>query len=123
MVSFVEPSAALAHDVAYKISEMFSLKQGCYVDLSESNILELMKLNGLDVSSCYLMYMFGSISSEKNNLKIDAVLSYFFDSFVQNASTQTLFGLLNGVLDESIERKNGHVHHVCQSEDAYTLYS
>ncbi|KAJ6712478.1 KINESIN-4-LIKE ISOFORM X1, partial [Salix purpurea] len=51
--------------------------QGPYTDISESNILELMKSNGLD-----------------------------------NASTRTLFSLVNRILEESIERRNGHVHHM-----------
>ncbi|KAG6781073.1 hypothetical protein POTOM_013956 [Populus tomentosa] len=70
-------SAALAHDTAHKLSEMFQQKQGSYADLSDSNILELMKSNGFD-----------------------------------NASTRTLFSLVNRILEENIERKNGHVHHM-----------
>lgn len=69
-------SAALVHDVVHNLSEMFQQKQGSYADLSDSNILELMKSNGLD-----------------------------------NTSTRTLFSLVNRILEESIERKNGHVHH------------
>uniref|UniRef100_A0A2P2JHT8 Uncharacterized protein MANES_02G021900 n=2 Tax=Rhizophora mucronata TaxID=61149 RepID=A0A2P2JHT8_RHIMU len=59
----------------HKFSDALLLKQRCYADLSDANILELMR-NGLD-----------------------------------NASTQTLFSLLDSILDESIKRKNGHVHH------------
>ncbi|KAJ6714457.1 KINESIN-LIKE PROTEIN KLP-3 [Salix viminalis] len=70
-------SAALAHDGLHKLSEMFQQNQGPYTDISESNILELMKSNGLD-----------------------------------NASTRTLFSLVNRILEESIERRNGHVHHM-----------
>lgn len=70
-------SAALVHDVVHNLSEMFQQKQGSYADLSDSNILELMKSNGLD-----------------------------------NTSTRTLFSLVNRILEESIERKNGHVHHM-----------
>ncbi|KAJ6962420.1 kinesin-like protein KIN-14J isoform X1 [Populus alba x Populus x berolinensis] len=69
-------SAALVHDVVHNLSEMSQQKQGSYADLSDSNILELMKSNGLD-----------------------------------NTSTRTLFSLVNRILEESIERKNGHVHH------------
>ncbi|KAJ6701727.1 KINESIN-4-LIKE ISOFORM X1 [Salix koriyanagi] len=69
-------SAALANDGLHKLSEMFQQNQGPYTDISESNILELMKSNGLD-----------------------------------NASTRTLFSLVNRILEESIERRNGHVHH------------
>ncbi|KAJ7010656.1 kinesin-like protein KIN-14J isoform X4 [Populus alba x Populus x berolinensis] len=70
-------SAALVHDVVHNLSEMSQQKQGSYADLSDSNILELMKSNGLD-----------------------------------NTSTRTLFSLVNRILEESIERKNGHVHHM-----------
>ncbi|RQO88267.1 hypothetical protein POPTR_003G127800v4 [Populus trichocarpa] len=75
--SISSESAALAHDAAHKLSEMFQQKQGSYADLSDSNILELMKSNGFD-----------------------------------NASTRTLFSLVNRILEENIERKNGHVHHM-----------
>jgi hypothetical protein len=34
---------------------MFQQKQGSYADLSDSNILELMKSNGLDVSFWHLV--------------------------------------------------------------------
>ncbi|XP_011029282.1 PREDICTED: kinesin-4 isoform X2 [Populus euphratica] len=70
-------SAALVHDVVHNLSDMFQQKQGSYADLSDFNILELMKSNGLD-----------------------------------NTSTRTLFSLVNRILEESIERKNGHVHHM-----------
>ncbi|XP_011022686.1 PREDICTED: kinesin-4-like isoform X2 [Populus euphratica] len=74
--SISSESAALAHDAAHKLSEMFQQKQGSYADLSDSNILELMKSKGF-----------------------------------ANASTRTLFSLVNIILEENIERKNGHVHH------------
>ncbi|KAH8513427.1 hypothetical protein H0E87_006626 [Populus deltoides] len=76
--SISSESAALARDAAHKLSEMFQQKQGSYDDLSDSNILELMKSNRFDL----------------------------------NASTRTLFSLVNRILEENIERKNGHVHHM-----------
>ncbi|KAL3599066.1 hypothetical protein D5086_006984 [Populus alba] len=48
--SISSESAALAHDAAHKLSEMFQQKQGSYADLSDSNILELMKSNGFDMA-------------------------------------------------------------------------
>ena len=33
--------------------------------------------------------------------------------FLQNASTQSLIIVVNGILDESIERKKGEMPHVC----------
>ncbi|KDP25433.1 hypothetical protein JCGZ_20589 [Jatropha curcas] len=73
-----EPSAALQYDAGHKISEAFLPKQG-HADLSDSNILELMKSNGLD-----------------------------------NASTRTLFSLLNRIMDDSMERKNGFVQNMAR---------
>ncbi|XVF52904.1 hypothetical protein PTKIN_Ptkin05aG0055800 [Pterospermum kingtungense] len=52
------------------------LQQGCYPDLSDATILEVLKSSSLD-----------------------------------NASTQSLFKILYGIMDESIERKNGDVPH------------
>ncbi|XVF13121.1 hypothetical protein REPUB_Repub08aG0180900 [Reevesia pubescens] len=56
--------------------ESIQLKQGCFADLSDATILELMKSSSLD-----------------------------------NASTQSLFRILYGIMDESIERKKGDVPH------------
>lgn len=39
-------------------------------------------------------------------------LKYFCDYFMQNISTQSLFNMINGILDGSIETKNGDVSHV-----------
>ncbi|KAJ9173615.1 hypothetical protein P3X46_016732 [Hevea brasiliensis] len=72
-----EPFPTLPHDAGHKFSEELPLKQGFYADLSDSDILDLMKSNGLD-----------------------------------DASTRTLFSLMNRILDDSIERKNGHVQHM-----------
>lgn len=33
--------------------------------------------------------------------------------FAQNAPTQSLISVVNGILDESIERKKGEIPHVC----------
>ncbi|KAH8513426.1 hypothetical protein H0E87_006626 [Populus deltoides] len=48
--SISSESAALARDAAHKLSEMFQQKQGSYDDLSDSNILELMKSNRFDMA-------------------------------------------------------------------------
>lgn len=45
------------------------------------------------------------------------VLSSLFTnsaSFFQNAPTQSLLSVINGILDESIERKNGEIPDVCK---------
>lgn len=38
---------------------------------------------------------------------------FFLVSLLQNAPTQSLLSVVNGVLDESIERKNGEIPQVC----------
>ncbi|XP_015571512.1 kinesin-like protein KIN-14J [Ricinus communis] len=50
-----EPSALL-HDSGHKFSDELPLKQGLYGDLSDSNILELMKSNGLDSASTRTLF-------------------------------------------------------------------
>ncbi|KAG6672852.1 hypothetical protein I3842_16G080100 [Carya illinoinensis] len=74
-----EQPAALRHPVGHKFHEVFQLKQGRYADLPEAKISEMMKPNCLD----YLL--------------------------LQNAPTQSLLSVVNGILDESIERKNGEI--------------
>ncbi|XP_035541871.1 kinesin-like protein KIN-14K isoform X2 [Juglans regia] len=74
-----EQPTALRHPVGHKFHEVFQLKQGRYADLPESKISEMMKPNCLD----YLL--------------------------LQNAPTQSLLSVVNGILDESIERKNGEI--------------
>ncbi|KAJ6687290.1 KINESIN-4-LIKE ISOFORM X1 [Salix koriyanagi] len=79
-----EPSAASMHHVVHKFHEVFQLKQGRYSDLSAAKISEMMKSNSLD----HLLNL-------------------------QNAPTQSLLSVVNGILDESIERKNDKIPHVC----------
>ncbi|XP_040999318.1 kinesin-like protein KIN-14K isoform X7 [Juglans microcarpa x Juglans regia] len=74
-----EQPTALRHPVGHKFHEVFQLKQGRYADLPEAKISEMMKPNCLD----YLL--------------------------LQNAPTQSLLSVVNGILDESIERKNGEI--------------
>ncbi|KAJ0047572.1 hypothetical protein Pint_16480 [Pistacia integerrima] len=74
-----EQSAALLHHVGHKFHEVFQLKQGPYSDLPAAKISEMMKSNTLD----HLL--------------------------LQNAPTQSLLSVVNGILDESIERKNGEI--------------
>ncbi|KAL5564750.1 hypothetical protein UlMin_027914, partial [Ulmus minor] len=75
-----EPSAASnMHHVGHKFHEVFQLKQGRYSDLPASKISEMMKSNSLD----HLL--------------------------LQNAPTQSLLSVVNGILDESVEKKNGEI--------------
>ncbi|XP_028053356.1 kinesin-like protein KIN-14C isoform X3 [Camellia sinensis] len=66
-----EASAALKHHARHEFHEVFQLKQGCYADLPDEKISEMMKSNSLD-----------------------------------NAPTQSLLNLVNGILYESVESNN-----------------
>ncbi|KAH9778667.1 kinesin-like protein KIN-14K [Citrus sinensis] len=77
-----EPSTALLHHVGHKFHEVFQLKQGRYSDLPAAKITEMMKSTSLD----HLL--------------------------LQNAPTQSLLSVVNGILDESVDRKNGEIPHV-----------
>lgn len=91
-----------------KFREVFQLKRGSYSDLPASKISEMMHSKSLDVSStrilpkvielCYLAIWY-------------PVLTVVI--FSQNAPTQSLISVVNGILDESIERKKGEIPHVC----------
>ncbi|KAH9778661.1 kinesin-like protein KIN-14K [Citrus sinensis] len=76
-----EPSTALLHHVGHKFHEVFQLKQGRYSDLPAAKITEMMKSTSLD----HLL--------------------------LQNAPTQSLLSVVNGILDESVDRKNGEIPH------------
>ncbi|XP_006485789.2 kinesin-like protein KIN-14K [Citrus sinensis] len=76
-----ESSTALLHHVGHKFHEVFQLKQGCYADLPAAKITEMMKSTSLD----HLL--------------------------LQNAPTQSLLSVVNGILDESVDRKNGEIPH------------
>ncbi|KAA0053923.1 kinesin-4-like [Cucumis melo var. makuwa] len=69
------------HQVGHKFHEVFQLKQGRYADLPAAKISEMMKSNSLD----HLL--------------------------LQNAPTQSLLSVVNGILDESLEKKNGEIPH------------
>ncbi|KAL6499122.1 hypothetical protein OROHE_026276 [Orobanche hederae] len=77
-----QPSAALTTHAGHKFHEVFQLKQGSYTDLPAAKISEMMKSNSLDVIRQAL-----------------------------NAPTQSLLSVVNGILDESIELKNGEIPH------------
>ncbi|XP_068306675.1 kinesin-like protein KIN-14P [Pyrus communis] len=76
-----ETSPSRMHHVGHKFHEVFQLKQGGYADLPAAKISEMMKPNSLD----HLL--------------------------LQNAPTQSLLSVVNGILDESVERKNGEIPH------------
>ncbi|XP_050150697.1 kinesin-like protein KIN-14P isoform X1 [Malus sylvestris] len=76
-----ETSPSRMHHVVHKFHEVLQLKQGSYADLPAAKISEMMKPNSLD----HLL--------------------------LQNAPTQSLLSVVNGILDESVERKNGEIPH------------
>lgn len=81
------------------------MKQGRY-DLQASKISEMMKSSNLDVRT----------STTSPNISLGLVYSLFTMFFglclMQNAPTQSLLSVVNGILDESIERKNGEIPQV-----------
>ncbi|KAH1043623.1 hypothetical protein GYH30_025460 [Glycine max] len=76
-----EPSTTLISQVGHKFPEVFRLRQGSYGDLPSAKISELMKSTSLD----HLL--------------------------LQNAPTQSLLSVVNGILEESVERRNGEIPH------------
>jgi len=96
----------------HKFPEVFQLQQGRYSDLPAAKISEMMKSNSLDVS-----YLFCLLGKKYPNDMCDfkdylIFLKHTHFLFVQNAPTQSLLSVVNGILDESIERKNGEIPHV-----------
>ncbi|KAK7358285.1 hypothetical protein VNO77_00212 [Canavalia gladiata] len=80
-LKFLEQTSSLLHHVGHKFHEVFQLKSGSYADIHAAKTSEMMKSNSLD----HLMW--------------------------QNAPTQSLLSVVNGILDESVERKNGEIPH------------
>lgn len=106
-----EPPAALGHHVCHKFHEVFQTKQGHYMDLPASKISEMMKSNNLDVSNLihsrlYLLRFLFTMCS------VQCVFNAFQHLLLQNAPTQSLLSVVNGILDESVERKNSEIPHV-----------
>jgi len=108
VLSYLE-SAALAHDAAHKLSEMFQQKQGSYADLSDSNILELMKSNGFDVSSWYIVFVWWSI--KKANLKWCCSNSFFSHSFL----AECLYSNIVQLSEQNSGRKHWKKEWACPS--------
>ncbi|KAJ8768596.1 hypothetical protein K2173_022717 [Erythroxylum novogranatense] len=68
--------------------------------------MDLRLETGCDSSVAFLLKqgLYSDLSDAEN-------LELIKSNGLNNSSTRTLFGLLDKLLDESIERKNGHVHH------------
>lgn len=116
--------AATIHHEGSKFSDIFQLKHGSFADLPASKISEMMKLNSLEVMvvTFPISGKGGSFCSFSCSLFPDL---YSFccpyglslsKNLLQNASTQSLFSVVNKILDESIERKNGDIPQVRKME-------
>ena len=82
------------------------MKRGQYADLPAAQISELIQSNSLDVKS---------LASHPITLNTYSSRPFRNDKplFFQKAPTQSLLSVVNGILDESIERKRGEIPHVC----------
>jgi kinesin family protein C2/C3 len=87
-----------------KLREIFQLKRGSYADLPAAKISEMMHSNSLDVTFHCLCLLNCSIL-------LFAIPFLTVITFSQNAPTQSLLSVVNGILDESIERKKGEIPH------------
>lgn len=112
-----EPSASLIYQVGNKFHEVFQIKPRSYADLPAAKISEMMKSNSLDVSSygrpldTYIhTYDFWFV----NDLSKCRLL--------QNAPTQSLLSVVNGILEESVERRNGEIPHVWLANENTSIY-
>lgn len=48
----------------------------------------------------------------KSDVDTEQIVFLWFHNFLQNAPTHSLFGVVNRILDESTDRKNGDISHV-----------
>ncbi|AAF25983.1 F15H18.10 [Arabidopsis thaliana] len=106
--SALDPSSpgSMLHG-GHKSHEAFQMKQGRF-DLQAAKISELMKSNNLDVLllklKCTLSMNFYMLFLGSGSLLCHTSLF-----FKVNAPTQSLLSIVNGILDETIERKNGEL--------------
>lgn len=106
--SSAESTSALMHHAGHKFQEVFQMKHGGYSDLPAAKISELMKSNSLDVITLIICF----VPPEYLSLYSSYITQYGEILFVQIAPTQSLLSMVNGILDESISRKNGEIPHV-----------
>ncbi|PWZ12016.1 Kinesin-like protein KIN-14K [Zea mays] len=85
-----------------KVHDAFQLKRGSYTDLPAAKVSEMMHPRSLDVTSLASHHIIALFSLH--------VPSINYNTF-QNAPTQSLLRVVNGILDESIERKRGEIPH------------
>jgi len=110
-ISSTEPSTTLISQVGHKFPEVFRLRQGSYGDLPSAKISELMKSTSLDVNSHILFIIFQFLQIIHIFLVL-CIIDLFQHLLLQNAPTQSLLSVVNGILEESVERRNGEIPHV-----------
>ena len=117
VISRPDPSSTSRH-AGRNFHEVFQLRQGGYSDLPSSKISDMMKSTSLDVSTVYLNIPVWII------LTSDLILILCITKLLlQNAPTQSLLSVVNGILDEIIERKNGEIPYVGYSKAMQLVYS
>jgi kinesin family member C2/C3 len=92
-----------------KFCDVFQLKNGSYSGPAAAKISEMMHSNSLDVSTSRILPP--KLLNYATLLFDVSVMTLII--FSQNAPTQSLISVVNGILDESIERKKGEIPHVC----------
>ncbi|XP_050227782.1 kinesin-like protein KIN-14J [Mercurialis annua] len=101
---------ALLHDAGHKLSDQLSIKQGLYGDLSDSNILELIKSHGLDSASTRAL--FGLV----NNI-LDDICERKTGQF------QHMTLIMKKVLQVIEERFSTHTENLTDQNNLYKLRS
>ena len=98
--------SCLPYFAGQKVHDAFQLKRGPYTDLPAAKISEMMHPSSLDVNSLASDHVITFF------ILISAILLINITILYQNAPTQSLLRIVNGILDESIERKRGEIPHV-----------
>ncbi|ONM38295.1 P-loop nucleoside triphosphate hydrolase superfamily protein with CH (Calponin Homology) domain [Zea mays] len=86
-----------------KVHDAFQLKRASYTDLPPAKVSEMMHPRSIDVTSLASHHIIALLPLVCAPLLITI--------FSQNAPTQSLLRVVNGILDESIERKRGEIPH------------
>lgn len=110
-ISCTEQPTTLISQVGHKFPKVFRLRQGSYADLPSPKISELMKSTSLDVNSHILFIIFQFLQIIHIFLVL-CIIDLFQHLLLQNAPTQSLLSVVNGILEESVERRNGEIPHV-----------
>ncbi|KAE9586048.1 putative minus-end-directed kinesin ATPase [Lupinus albus] len=102
-------SPVMPEHVGNKIHDVFQLKHGSYSDLPEAKISELMKSTNLDVNSYSLFHHLYIFIFFIYIYLVPCITDLFQHLLLQNAPTQSLLSVVNGILEESVERRSGEI--------------